>query len=172
MLKSMRPTEADERAEPGAEATEERREAEQDPVAEQRVPDPLGLSAWEDPPTGVLGRLLAKLSQDGAAAYVAVEELRRFVTAQIRREIRALMKTIDARFSVHAAKTERKSAALERETASIERQTEEVKALTKAVQDLRVIVAVQNVKLDTLRWMLGIVILFFVALVAMGISNY
>lgn len=179
MLKSMRPTEADERAEPGAEATEERREAEQDPVAEQRVPDPLGLSAWEDPPTGVLGRLLAKLSQDGAEAYVAVEELRRFVTAQIRREIRALMKTIDARFSVQAAKTERKSAALERETASIERQTasierqtEEVKALTKAVQDLRVIVAVQNVKLDTLRWMLGIVILFLVALVAMGISNY
>lgn len=165
MLKSMRPTESDERAEPGAEATEERREAAQDAVAEQRVPDPLGLSAWEDPPTGVLGRLLAKLSQNGAEAYVAVEELRRFVTAPIRREIRALMKTIDTRLSVHDAKTER-------QTASIERQTEEVKALTKAVQDLRVIVAVQNVKLDTLRWMLGIVILFLVALVAMGISNY
>ena len=175
MLKSMRPTESDERAESGAEATEERRAAEQaaqEPVAEQRLPDPPGLSAWEDPPTGVLARLLARLSQDGAEAYVAVEELRRFVTVQIRREIRALMKTIDARFSVHDAKTERKNAALERATASIERQTEEVKALTKAVQDLRVIVAVQNVKLDTLRWMLGIVILFLVALVAMGISNY
>lgn len=182
MLKSMRPTEAGERAESGAEATEERRAAEQaaqEPVAEQRVPDPPRLSAWEDPPTGVLARLLARPSQDGAEAYVAVEELRRFVTVQIRREIRALMKTIDARFSVHDAKTERKNAALERETASIERQTasierqtEEVKALTKAVQDLRVIVAVQNVKLDTLRWMLGIVILFLVALVAMGISNY
>ena len=168
MLKSMRPTEADERAEPGAEATKERREAEQteqDPVAEQRVPNPLGLSAWEDSPTGVLARLQAKLSQDGAEAYIAVEELRRFVTAQIRREIRALMKTIDARFSIHDAKIERKNAAPER-------QTVDIKALTNAVQDLRVIVAVQNAKLDSLRWMLGIAILLLMAWVAMEISNY
>ena len=182
MLKSVRPTESGKRVEPDMEPIKKRRQAEQavqEPVTEQRVPDPPGLSACEDPPTGVLARLLARLSQDGAEAYVAVEELRRFVSVPIRREIRALMKTIDARFSVHDAKTERKNSALERETASIERQTasierqtEEVKALTKAVQDLRVIVAVQNVKLDTLRWMLGIVILFLVALVAMGISNY
>ena len=168
MLKSVRPTESGKQVEPDMEPIKKRRQAEQaapEPLAEQRVSDPPGLSAWEDPPTGVLARLLARLSQDGAEAYVAVEELRRFVTAQIRREIRALMKTIDARFSIHDAKIERKNAAPER-------QTVDIKALTNAVQDLRVIVAVQNAKLDSLRWMLGIAILLLMAWVAMEISNY
>lgn len=174
-LKSMRSTESGEQAESHTEATEERRQAEQavpEPVAEQRVPDPPGLSAWEDPPTGVLARLLARISQDGTEAYAAVEELRRFVSAQIRREIRALTETIEARFSVQNTKIEHHTAMINRNTAMIDRHSEEIKALTTAVHNLTVVVATQSAKIDSLRWMLGIVILLLMALAAMGMSNY
>lgn len=182
ILKRMRPTESGEQAESNAEATEERRRAKQavpETVAEQRVPDPPGLSAWEDPPTGVLARLLARISQDGAEAYAAVEELRRFVSAQIRREIRVLTEIIEARFSVqdtkiehHTAMINRNTAMIERNTAMIDRNSEEIKALTTVVHELAVVVAAQNAKIDSLRWMLGIVILLLMALAAMGMSNY